>query len=110
MKIQLYKTPSGRSPVEDFIKGLSNKDQGRFSEVFDGVLKHGFDCPRVKFRHLTGKLWEIKFKGEGGGYRIAYFLVEKDWMVWLHAFKKTTQKTPKNDLDLAEKRMSEVLS
>jgi len=31
-------------------------------------------------------------------------------MIWLHAFKKTTQKTPKNDLRLAIKRMKEVLS
>lgn len=110
MRIQLYKALSGRSPVEDFIRGLSIKDQGRFSDVFDGIRKYGFDCPRVKFRHLAGKLWEIKFKGEGGGFRIAYFLVEKDRMVWLHVFRKTTQRTPRNDLELAEKRMAEVLS
>ena len=30
-------------------------------------------------------------------------------MVWLHAFKKKTQKTPAGDLELAEKRMKEVL-
>ncbi|HXL73865.1 MAG TPA: type II toxin-antitoxin system RelE/ParE family toxin [bacterium] len=31
-------------------------------------------------------------------------------MIWLHAFKKTTQKTPKKDLRVAVKRMKEVLS
>ena len=110
MKVEYYKTLSGRSPVEDFIKSLSFKDQGRFYDVFDGTQKHGLECPRVRFRQLSGKLWEIKFKGEGGQYRIAYILVDKDWMIWLHAFKKKTMKTPKDDLETAEKRMREVLS
>jgi phage-related protein len=40
---------------------------------------------------------------------MAYILVEQDEMVILHTFKKSTQKTPVRDLDLAEKRMKEVL-
>ncbi len=45
----------------------------------------------------------------GGGFRIAYVIVEADIMVWLHAFKKKTQKTPTCNLEIAEKRMKEVL-
>jgi len=30
VKINFYDLPSGRSPVEDFIEGLSKKDQARF--------------------------------------------------------------------------------
>lgn len=66
--------------------------------------------PRVEFKQLSGKLWEIKFTSKGGKYRIAYVVVVGDKMVWLHAFKKKTQKTPKNDLEIAEKRMKEVFS
>ena len=51
----------------------------------------------------------IKFYSASGGYRIAYVVVETDTMVWLHAFKKKTQKTPTEDLELAEKRMKEAL-
>lgn len=61
------------------------------------------------FKPLRGKLWEIKFQSPDGGYRMAYVLVEQDEMVILHAFRKSTQKTPIKDLDLAEKRMKEVL-
>ena len=49
------------------------------------------------------------FLSQGGGYRVAYVMLNGDEMVWLHAFKKTTQKTPVKELDLAEKRMKEVL-
>jgi len=109
MKVDFYFNQSGRSPVQDFISGLSKPDKARFKEVYDGVLEHGLECQRVEFRQLEGKLWEIKFTGAGGKYRIAYVLLKKDWMVWLHAFKKKTQQTPKNDLELAKKRMKEVL-
>ncbi len=109
MKISFYETPSGNSPVEKFIESLPKEDQARFAEVYDGISEHGFDCPRVIFKPLKGKLWEIKFKGKGGGFRVAYVVVEKNNMIWLHAFKKKTPKTELSDLRIAEKRMKEVL-
>jgi phage-related protein len=109
MKVALYETTSGRSPIEDFISDLPKADQARFADVFEGIEKFGLGCPRVQFRQLRGKLWEIKFNSPSGGYRIAYVLVEEATMVWLHTFKKKTQKTPTSDLEIAEKRMKEVL-
>ncbi len=109
MKVSFYETVSGRSPIEDFIEGLPKADQARFADVFDGIEKYGLGCPRVQFRQLRGKLWEVKFNSPSGGYRIAYVVVESETMVWLHAFKKRTQKTPTGDLEIAEKRMKEVL-
>ena len=109
MRVAFYNSSSGRSPVEDFIGTLSKVDQARFRDVFEGIESYGLECPRVQFRQLRGKLWEIKFSGPAGGYRIAYVVVEKEVMVWLHAFKKSTQKTPTRDLDLAEKRLQEIL-
>ena len=108
MKVAFYKSGSGRSPVEDFIESLSKPDQARFRDVFDGVEQFGLDCPRVQFRQLQGKLWEIKFSAPAGGYRIAYVVVQRYVMVWLHAFRKTSQKTPAQDLEIAEKRLREV--
>jgi phage-related protein len=109
VKVAFYETASGRSPLEDFIKDLPKADQARFADVFDGIEKYGLGCPRVQFRQLRGKLWEVKFNTPSGGYRIGYVVVEADTMVWLHAFKKKTQKTPSGDLEIAEKRMKEVL-
>jgi phage-related protein len=109
MKVAFYEKASGKNPIEDFIQTLPKVDQARFADVFDGIEKHGLSCPRVQFRQLRGKLWEIKFNAGSGGYRIAYVMIESDTMVWLHVFKKKTQKTPASDLDLAEKRMKEVL-
>lgn len=110
MKILFYKSASGRSPVEEFIRSLPKADQARFTDIYNGIKDFGFECPRVAFKQLRGKLWEVKFSAKGGGYRIGYVMVEQGTMVWLHAFKKTTQKTRSADLELAEKRMRELLS
>ena len=109
MRVAFYTSSSGKSPVEEFIGSLSKGDQARFRDIFSGIEKYGLDCPRVQFRQLRGKLWEIKFSAPSGGYRIAYVVVQKEVMVWLHSFRKATQKTPVRDLEIAEKRMQEVL-
>ena len=109
MDIAFYNSGSGQSPVEKFIGSLSKPDQARFKEIYDGIKEHGLNCPRAKFRQLRGKLWEIKFNSKSGGYRVLYVVITGDSMVWLHAFRKETPKTPILDLQIAEKRMQEVL-
>ena len=109
MNVLFYKTGSLRSPVEEFIASLPKEDQVRFLDVYKGIKEYGLEYPRATFKPLEGKLWEIKFSAKGGGYRVAYVLLRGDEMLWLHAFKKTTQKTPARDLELARKRMKEFL-
>lgn len=110
MKVYFYHTGSGRSPIEDFIESLSKPDQARIAEVIIGMEQFGLAYSRVQFKPLRGKLWEVKFSAPGGGYRMAYVLIQADQMVILHAFKKSGQKTPLKDLELAEKRMKEVIN
>ena len=109
MQVNFYQLPSGRSPVEEFIESLPKKDQGRFAEVIIGIEQFGLAHSRVQFKPLRGKLWEIKFSSFSGGFRMVYVLIESEELVVLHVFRKSTQKTPIRDLDLAEKRMKEVL-
>ena len=95
--------------MQKFIESLPKSDQARFAEVYEGILQYGFDCPRVTFKVIEKKLWEIKFKAPGGGYRILYVTIDKENMIWLHVFKKTTQKTPRQDIKIAHKRMGKTL-
>lgn len=53
---------------------------------------------------------ELRIKKEGGQYRIVYFLKSKAGLIYfIHAFKKKTQATPNRNIDLAKKRLREVL-
>lgn len=109
MKIFFYKTSSGRSPVREFIDEQRESEQARIFDVIVDIEVHGLDAARIVFKPLEGKLWEIKFRAEDASYRVLYVLLKKDEMIWLHAFKKKSQKTPFKELDIARKRMKEVL-
>ena len=109
LKVEFYVTPSGRSPVEDFIKCLPLGDKERFRAILEGIEKEGVHFSRAQFKPLTGKLWEVKFSAPSGGFRIAYFIRKGGIMVIVHAFRKATQKTPHSDLDLAVRRMKELM-
>ena len=109
MKVKFYQTELGRSPIKKFIESLSKDDQARFISVRDGINEWGLEYARAEFKPLKTKLWEIKFKGKEGSYRILYTIKNPD-MIWLHSFKKKTQKIPKLDLEIGEKRKKEVLN
>ena len=48
---------------------------------------------------------EIRIRDTSGAYRMLYMTSVGDIVVVLHAFKKTTQKTSKADIDLAASRL-----
>ena len=110
MQIYFYKTNTGNSPIKRFIDKLPGSDQARFLEAIDEIETHGFNAGRIVFKPIDGKLWEIKFKSKTSGYRVLYILLDRNEMIWLHAFSKKTQKTPQVELKLARKRMREVLT
>jgi phage-related protein len=53
---------------------------------------------------------ELRLKDRSGVYRVVYALVRRGTVHVLHAFKKTTQTTALKNLELARKRLKEVLS
>ena len=56
------------------------------------------------------ELWEVRSSLLHGRIARVIFCVEKDCMVLLHGFMKKTQKTPKQEIDLALKRKKEAES
>jgi phage-related protein len=111
MYIVFYKRRSSkRSPVYDFIKELEPKDRLRVLASLKNVEELGFDCPRVEFRQIKSKLWEIKINAVSSDYRIFYVTIKQSLLMLLHAYKKQSQKTPLKEITIAEKRMFEVMA
>ena len=52
---------------------------------------------------------EIRVRDAGGAYRIIYIAKLEDAVYVLHAFKKKTQRTTKTDIELAKRRLAELL-
>ena len=69
----------------------------------------GPDLGRPYVGSLGSGLYEIRAKGKEGIGRSLYCMAQGREIVILHSFVKKTQKTPKKELDIAKKRMKEVL-
>src|SRR6266849_2454226 len=103
MRILFYKTT--KVPVHEFIKELDVRDRAKVLACLKSIEDLGFESPRVQFRQIKGKLWEIKIKAASSGYRIFYVAVQQSSLVLLHAYKKQSQKAPTKEIAIAEKRM-----
>jgi phage-related protein len=51
---------------------------------------------------------ELRLRDRSGHYRVIYALVRRGAVHVLHAFKKTTQATPRHHVDLARRRLKET--
>lgn len=106
--VRFYRQPSGKEPVREWVLSLSQKDK----------LAIGTDIKTVEFgwpvglpvcRSLGDGLWEVRSSLSNRIARVL-FCVEDDTMWLLHGFIKKQQKTPKQELELARRRMREVLA
>jgi len=61
--------------------------------------------PEKYFKHITGSsgLFEIRVEVGSDIYRVFSFLDKGQLIILLNCFQKKTQKTPKNEIELAEK-------
>jgi phage-related protein len=101
-----FKTDQGNEPVREWLLSLPKAER---KMIGDDVLKVQYCWPIGKplVGNLGHGLWEVRC---GLGDRIAriIFCVEGSAMVLLHGFIKKTQKTPKQELELAVKRMKQL--
>ena len=89
----------------NFPKGIL----ANFLHIVEMIEEFGPNLGKPYVGSLSSGLYEIRSKGKEGIGRSIYFVVKGREVIILHSFIKKTQKTPKKDLDLAKKRMKEVL-
>ena len=99
-----YYTSGERQPVREYIASLPENEQGVIAAALLEIEEDGLDA-NVVTRHIDGKLWELKLTR----HRIFYVVIVGPAMVLLHAYKKQGQRAPVRELDVARRRMREVL-
>ncbi len=105
MQLRYYTTARGERPVAAYVERLSRPEQAALAVALTEVAERGLEARGVSFRHLGGKLWEIRI----GPHRVFYVLVGPAEMVLLHAYRKQAQRAPARQVALARRRMQEVL-
>jgi phage-related protein len=96
--------------------GSSLKDLQAFPE--DARIIAGHELWQVEQGSMPTRFKPIKEVGAGVNeiiittkeeHRVFYVAKFDDYIYVLHAFQKTTRKTPKHDIDIGEKRYREAL-
>ena len=108
----LYYPEGNQGPVKEYLSELAKdrpKALARLVLDLEVLGAEGLRSQQITIRSLGDKLWELKRLYDGIQYRI-FFGVGKGIVWLLHSIEKKSAKTSKNDLNLARKRLKEVLS
>lgn len=101
---EFYLEDDGTSPVEEFLDSLDLKTRARFCWSMEQLRLRNVQAQEPLVRHLEGELWELREESRTNIYRIIYFFFTGRRIVFLHGFQKKTQKTPRQELEVARRR------
>ena len=104
-EIIFYKTTGGKNPIEEFLDSLSAKQAQKVAWVLN-LIEELEIIPGQYFKKLvnTDDIWEVRVKIGSNIFRLLGFFDGSKIVVLSHAFQKKTQKTPRQAIQLAEKR------
>lgn len=109
-EIRFYRTEDGKRPVEDFLNSLSGKQAQKVAWVLQ-LVEELTVVPNTYFKKLvnTNELWEVRVQVGTNIFRLLGFFQGSKLIVLNHAFQKKTQKTPLNEIKIAERRKAEYI-
>jgi phage-related protein len=93
---------NGKEPVRDWLKSLTKNQKKIIGEDIKTV-EMGWPIGMPLVKNLGKGIWEIRSSFRGGIARVLFKMYESQ-MVLLHGFIKKSQKTPKQDLEVALNR------
>ncbi|TAN41054.1 MAG: type II toxin-antitoxin system RelE/ParE family toxin [Nitrospirae bacterium] len=99
--------------AEEWLCSLQPDIKARILRIIDMMLALGpMNIHEPYVKHIEGykKLFEIRARGKDSIVRAFYFTMTEQRIVILHGFTKKTPKTPKSEIEIALKRMQEVLN
>jgi len=108
----LYYPEGNHGPVKTHLAQLAKERPKAFARLaldLEVLGAEGLRSQQITIRPLGDKLWELKRLYEGIQYRV-FFGVGRGAVWLLHSMEKKSAKTPKDDLELARKRLREVMA
>ena len=110
-KIGYFKDKNGNSPIEDYLRKLrSKKDKdsriksNKILEYLDILRNSGAKAGEPYIKHLQGEIWELRPLRD----RILFAAWDGEKFLLLTRFMKSTQKTPKREIDKAIRNLADM--
>jgi phage-related protein len=89
---RFYRSASGRSPVEEFLDGISAQDQ---TAIAAAMLEARTEGMRIA-RHVVGDLYELRATGVKAHYRLLFTQEAKWILLAIDIYDKDSQRTPEH--------------
>jgi phage-related protein len=99
--IEFFVGAEGSCPAETWLDSQSLKMQQKFAALFKMLGDVGRIFNEQKFKHLTGTDQLFEIKADQG--RVLCFFVVGKRVILTHGFLKKSDKTPKGEIERAEK-------
>ena len=106
LKVVFYQSENNNEPVRDWLKSLPREEMKKIGAEIKTV-QFGWPLGMPLVRKMEANLWEVRVKLDNKIARVL-FTVEDENMILLHGFIKKSQKTPKNELLIAKKRLANL--
>ncbi len=104
-EIIFYET-STQNPVKDFIVSLDEKTQLKIVALLEALENNPFGLKEFS-KKLTANLYELRLQHLKKWIRIIYSFEKNRIIILLHGFIKKENKTPKREIENAEKRLND---
>lgn len=101
-----YRSPAGRSPVEEYLDGLPANEAARVEVALDLLAEYGTTLGMPQVRPVSHDLWELRIRGKTQ-HRVLYIALRGQRFLLLHAFTKKTQATPARAIRTALDRLND---
>src|SRR5438094_7309103 len=102
--VVFYRDEEEHSPVRDFLKSLDEDAQQSSGWAIEQLRARNVVAREPLVRHLEDKLWELRRESRTNIYRVIYFFFQGRRIILVHGFQKKTQRTPRQELEIARAR------
>jgi len=107
--LRFWRSATGHESVRDWLNNLPREDQRTVGRDIAKV-QFGWPVGLPVCRPLGAGLWEVRSTLPSRREARVLFGFYDGMLIALHAFIKKTQRTPHEDLELARRRLKEMLS
>lgn len=108
--VNFYRTESGHCPIEEFLDSLSGKQTQKIVWVLR-LIEELEIVPTQYLKKLvnTADIWEVRVQVGNNIFRLLGFFDGSTLLILTNAFAKKSQKTPRQEIELATRRKNDYL-